>query len=57
MMNYRQRFVGSVNFENLIDEKVSQSYWVFSADFPSGIEALFIPITPTKSSISLTERG
>jgi quercetin dioxygenase-like cupin family protein len=36
VMNDDQRFVGSVNFKNLIDDKVSPSFWAFSADFPPG---------------------
>ena len=35
-MNYSRRFVGSVNFKNLIDEKMSESYWAFVADFEPG---------------------
>lgn len=31
MLNNSQRFIGSVNFKNLIDEKIPQSYWAFSA--------------------------
>ena len=35
-INDSRLFVGSVNFKNLIDEKVSERYWVFSADFEPG---------------------